>query len=393
MSNPIKYSIVHAGKIPEAITLPGDSFAPESVVIQEGNSPIVVDRISAATRQAADAGLIIVTPPVDTITRFTDLEDAPNSYAGNSGKALVVNPQGTGLIFGEAGAGGPLPEETIYEVGEGKQYPTPNALREHLESTRPNGVYAIVDFSSVVDYSPNVQLTFPGFQFVTITSTSNLEDGTPLDLGGSALNIKGREDQLIQIESFTATGIGKLTADYVNFGNTILHCQDAYISNYYADDLYIYQTSRNSKAVIRNCNQIPYNGYVNIFGYFIGGPPTEPSIFLGILENMEIYTDKRVELHAGASQNLSVYWEGGDLSSPNDSLVTVVGGGANHRLEIIEIATDATINCALAVKKGGIASANYTNISAGAGLYNSIYSQEPNIPTEDGLILGYKPGV
>lgn len=49
MSNPIKYSIVHAGKIPEAITLPGDSFAPESVVIQEGNSPIVVDRISAAT--------------------------------------------------------------------------------------------------------------------------------------------------------------------------------------------------------------------------------------------------------------------------------------------------------------------------------------------------------
>ena len=40
------------------------------------------------------------------ITNFTELQDAPSSYSGSSGKCVAVNGGGTGLTFVECSAGG-----------------------------------------------------------------------------------------------------------------------------------------------------------------------------------------------------------------------------------------------------------------------------------------------
>jgi hypothetical protein len=108
MSSPITFRISHAGSLSagDTIILTGDSLAPEAIVLHAGSAALEVTHITASIRKAAAEGLVLVSPPVDTVTRFTDLEDVPSSYDGSAGKGVQVNPQSNGLKFGEASGGG-----------------------------------------------------------------------------------------------------------------------------------------------------------------------------------------------------------------------------------------------------------------------------------------------
>ena len=102
------------------------------------------------------------------ISKFTQLADVPQSYTGNSGKVLKVNPTEDGLIFGTGGSGGGTVDSVV--AGTGISVNSTDPINPIVTNSAPDRTVAITAGTNIT----SVTGTYPNFTVNAATQTTTV---------------------------------------------------------------------------------------------------------------------------------------------------------------------------------------------------------------------------
>ena len=269
----------------------------------------------------------------------------------------------------------------LAQVGPGKTYADISELRADVAARCLSGGYLTLDLYDGADNGAGMFLSFPSFDEVRIQA-NGASNGT-VDLGAANIEIYGGA-RLTDLSSVTLTTTGTFTARrFKCAAGAVVNCDQFTIDEFFSAGLTLNVANAFGLRTIRNCN---WRNFA-VSSVVVAAAGALPVVVEGVSFALNLETNVPVRCGAGSAAGLGVTYVGGDLTS---TAVATVNGGGNFYFRSITVET-ASVDVALAVAGGGIASAATSLISSPSGVIVDKYSQAVNVATSAGLILADAP--